>query len=84
MAVVQYTFTYKQHTEQHSRQKQYIEQHNSLIGKSVDRARLCEVYSGICLRKKDGKNLSQINRRMTVGMMKTEYTEQSICNKKNT
>jgi hypothetical protein len=39
VAVVQYTFTHKQ----------YIEKHSSLIWKSVDRARLCEVYSDICL-----------------------------------
>ena len=38
MAVVQYTFTYKQYIEQHSRHKQYIGQHNSLIRKSADRA----------------------------------------------
>jgi hypothetical protein len=31
VAVVQYTFTHKQYKEQHSRQKQYIEQHSSLI-----------------------------------------------------
>jgi len=30
------------------------------------------------LRKKHGKNLSQGSRRMPVGAMKTEYTEQSI------
>jgi len=29
VAVVQYTFTNRQYIEQHSRQKQYIEQHNS-------------------------------------------------------
>jgi len=28
VAVVQYTFTHKQYTEQHNRHKQYIEQHN--------------------------------------------------------
>ena len=38
MAVVQYTFTHKQYTEQHIRHKQYIERHNSLIRKSADRA----------------------------------------------
>jgi len=35
VAVVQYTFTHKQYTEQHNRHKQYIEQHNSLIRKSA-------------------------------------------------
>jgi len=48
VAVVQYTFTHKQYTEQHNRHKQYIEQHNrhkqyieqhnSLIWKSAGRA----------------------------------------------
>jgi hypothetical protein len=38
VAVVQYTFTNKEYTEQHNRQKQIIEQHNSLISKSTDRA----------------------------------------------
>jgi hypothetical protein len=39
-----------------------------------------EVYSGICLttEEKARKNLSQGSRRMPVGTMKTEYTEQSI------
>jgi len=36
VAVVQYTFTNKQYREQHNRQKQYIEQHSSLIMKSAD------------------------------------------------
>ena len=41
---------------------------------------LCEIYPGICLttEEKAQKNLSQGSRRMPVGMMKTEYTEQSI------
>jgi hypothetical protein len=38
VAVVQYTFTHKQCTEQHNRHKQYTEQYNSLIRKSADRA----------------------------------------------
>ena len=37
VAVVQYTFTHKQYTEQHNRHKQYTE-HNSLIRKSTGRA----------------------------------------------
>jgi hypothetical protein len=75
-AVVLYTFTHKQ----------YIEQHNSLIRKITDRARLCELYPGICLttEEKAQKNLSQGNQRVPVGMMKTEYTEQNIHNNKNT
>jgi hypothetical protein len=40
---------------------------------------LCDVYPGICLttEEKARKNLSQVSRRMSVGTMKTEYTEQS-------
>jgi len=75
VAVVQYTFI----------NKQYIEQHNSLIRKSADRAPSCEVYPGICLTEgKARKTLSQGSRRMPVGTMKTEYTEQSIHTNKNT
>jgi len=66
VAVLQYTLMNRQYIEQHNRQKQYIEQHNSkqyieqhnlLISKSADRARLCEVYPGICLKieEKQGK-----------------------------
>ena len=36
------------------------------------------------LRKKTRKNLSQGSQRAPVGTMKTEYTEQSIHNNKNT
>jgi len=48
--------------------------------------RLCELYPGICLttEEKARKSLSQDSRRVPVGMMKTEYTEQSIHNNKNT
>ena len=44
--------------------------------------RLCELYPGICLttEEKAWKNLIQGSRRMPVGTMKTEYTEQSIHN----
>jgi len=38
VAVVEYTFTYKQYIEQHNQHKQYIEQHDSLTRKSADRA----------------------------------------------
>jgi len=74
VAVVQYTVTHKKYTEQHNRHKQYVEQHNSLIWKSADSA------PGICLttEEKARRNLSQGSRRMPVGKMKTEYTEQSI------
>ena len=45
-----------------------------------------ELYHVICLttEEKARKNLSQGSRRMPVGTMKTEYTEQSIYNNKNT
>jgi len=48
--------------------------------------RVCEVYSAICLtnEEKARKNLSQGSRRMPVGTMETEYTEQNIHNNKNT
>jgi len=41
---------------------------------------LCKVYPGICLttEEKPRRTLSQGSWRMPVGMMKTEYTEQSI------
>jgi len=46
---------------------------------------LCELLPDICLttEEKARRNLSQGSRRMPVGMMKTEYTEQSIHNNKN-
>ena len=42
--------------------------------------RLCEVYPGICLttEEKARENLSRGSRKMPVGTMKTEYTEQNI------
>ena len=45
---------------------------------------LCELYPGIWLttEEKARKNLSQGSRRVPAGMMKTEYTEQSIHNNK--
>jgi hypothetical protein len=48
--------------------------------------RLCELYPGICLTTevKARKNLSQGSRRVPVGTMETEYTEQNIHNNKNT
>jgi len=86
LEAVQYKFTHKQYIEQHNRKK-YIEQHNSLekIKKSADRAPLFEVYPGVCLttEEKAQKNLNQGSRRMPVGTMKTEYTEQSIHNNNN-
>jgi hypothetical protein len=48
--------------------------------------RLCEFYPGICLttEEKAWKYLIQVSRRVAVGTMKTEYTEQNIRNNKNT
>ena len=42
--------------------------------------RVCELYPGICLttEEKARKNLSQGSRRVPVGTMKTECTEQKI------
>ena len=56
------------------------------LGRVRAMPRLCELYPGICLttEEKEGKNLSQGSWRMPVGTMKTEYTEQSIHNNKNT
>ena len=88
MAIVEYTFTNKQYIEQHNRQQQYIEKHNSLIGRVRTVPRLCEVqvYPGLRLttEEKARKILSQDSRRMPVGGMETEYTEQSTHNNKNT
>jgi len=64
MPVVQYTFTNKQYTEQHSQHKQYIEQHNSLITKSADRAPVFARYTlafALQLRKKHGKTSKKSN-----------------------
>jgi len=57
-----------------------------LIGKSAAVPHLCELYPGICLtaEEKAQRNLSRGSRRVPVGMVKTEYTEQSIHNNKNT
>jgi hypothetical protein len=45
--------------------------------------RLCELYPGIYLttEEKARKKLSQGSRRVPVGTMKTEYTEQNTYNK---
>ena len=61
-AVVQYTFTHKQCTEQHNRHKQYIEQHKK-FWKSAGRAPSLRVIPW-------GKNLSQGSRRVPAGTMK--------------
>jgi len=48
--------------------------------------RLCELYLDICLtiEEKARKYFSQGSRRVPVGTMKTEYTEQNINNNRNT
>ena len=57
-----------------------------ILGRVRAVPRLCELYPGICLttEEKARKNLSQGRRRVPVGTMKTEYTEQNIRNNKNT
>ena len=47
--------------------------------------RLCELYPGICLttEEKSLKNLAQDSRRVPVGKMKTEYTEENIHTEQN-
>ena len=56
------------------------------MGRVLAVPRLCELYPGICLttEEKTRKNVSQCSRRVPVGTMKTEYTEQDIHNNKNT
>jgi hypothetical protein len=56
------------------------------LGRALAVLLLCELYLAICVatEEKAGKNLSQGSRRMPVGTMKTEYTEQNIHNNKNT
>jgi len=63
-----------------------IEQHNSLIRKSADRAPSLRVipWHLPTSEEKARKTLSQGSRRVPVGTMKTEYTEQNIHNNKNT
>jgi hypothetical protein len=44
------------------------------MGKMWAASRLCELYPGLCLTTEE--NLRRGSRRMPVGTMKTEYTEQ--------
>jgi len=48
--------------------------------------RLGQLYPGICLttEEKGRKNLSQGSRRVPVGTMTTEYTEQNVHKSENT
>jgi hypothetical protein len=57
-----------------------------LMGRVRAVPRLCELYPSICLitEEKARKTLRQGSRRVPVGMMKTEYTEENIHNNKNT
>ena len=79
---------YRTHLHTNSTQndtnKQYVEQHKD-FGSVRAVPRLCELYPGICLItvEKAWKNLSQGSRRVPVGTMKTECTEQNIHNNKN-
>jgi hypothetical protein len=75
VAVVQYTFTHKQYTEQQNRRKQYIEQHTSQIRKSADRAPSLRGMPWHYNWGKITQNLSEGSRRVPVGK---EYTEQGI------
>ena len=66
---------------------QTVTQNNTInLGRVRAVPRLCELYTGICLttEEKAWKNLSQGSRRVPVGTIKTEYTEQHIHNNKNT
>jgi len=74
-STVQYTFTHKQ----------YIK--NTInLGRVRAEPSLCEFYPSICLttEEKARKNISQSSRRVRVGTIKTEYSEQNIHNNKNT
>jgi len=83
VAVVQYTFTHKQYTDQHNRHKQYIEQHSSLVRKSAGRAPSLRgiPWHLLITEEKARKTLSHGSRRMSVGK---EYTEESTILNKNT
>ena len=56
------------------------------LGRVRAMPRLCKLYPGICFttEEKPRINLSQHSRRVPVGTMKTEYTEQNVHNNKNT
>jgi len=56
-----------------------------LMGRVRAVPRRCELYPGICLttEEKTRKNLRPRSRRVPVGTMKTEYTEQNIHNNIN-
>jgi len=51
---------------QHTRNKQYVERHNSLIRKSATVPSLCEVYRGICLTTEEKARKNQRNTKKMV------------------
>ena len=77
MAVVQYST----HLHTNNTQTNTIN-----LGRVLAMLRLCELYRGICLtcEEKARINLSQGSRKVPVGTMETEYTEQNIHNDTNT
>jgi hypothetical protein len=81
----QYSTHLHTNNTQNDTKKQYIEQHEN-FGRVRYFPCLCEVYPGVYLttEEKARKNIRQGSRRMPVGTMKTEYTEQSVHNNKNT
>ena len=80
MAVVQYTFTHTIHRTTQSTQTIYRTTQLTNLEECGFVPRLCELFPGICFitEEKAQENLSQGRWRIPVGMMKTEYTEQSI------
>jgi len=69
VAVVQYTFTQKQYTVQHNQS-----------GNSAGSVPSLRVIPCICLtnEEKERENLIQGSRRVSVGTMETEYTQQNV------
>ena len=69
---------YTQAIPRTTQNKQYIEEHNNFEE--------CGLYPGICLTTEENarKNFSQGSRRVPVGTVKTDYTEQNIHNNRNT
>ena len=93
MAIAQYTFTQEQYIGQHNlttvvgRFSGIRSQNGQTNWEECGPCpRLCELYPGICLitEVKAGKNLIQGSRRVPVGTMKTEYTDEEVHNNKNT
>ena len=86
-STVQYTFTHKQYNTVQSHLHTNSTQNNTInLGRLRVVPCLCELYHSICLTTEEISriNLSYASRRVPVGTMKTEYTEQSIHNNKTT